>query len=169
MLARSALRSGFLPSLTSSVKTGFCLRAAAPTLSMKWSAVKYYSTKHFTKEHEWVKVDGDVGTVGITSYAANALGEVVFVELPEPETTVSVGDGIGAVESVKSASDVYSPVSGTVTSINESLGDSPDKVSSSPEEEGWICKIKLSSPDELKSLLNDESYAQFCKEEDASH
>ncbi|EEB08486.1 glycine decarboxylase complex subunit H [Schizosaccharomyces japonicus yFS275] len=130
---------------------------------------RWYSTVRYTREHEWVSVDGDVGTVGITKYAADALNDVVFVELPEEGSEVSVGDNVGAVESVKSASDVYSPVSGSIVDINEELNDSPGTINVSPEKEGWLCKIKLSDASEVDKLLDKESYDTFCKEADEAH
>ncbi|KAA1067253.1 glycine cleavage system H-protein subunit [Puccinia graminis f. sp. tritici] len=121
---------------------------------------RFVSTKRYTKEHEWVSLDPktNVGTIGITDYAQNSLGDVVFVELPEVSATVSSGELIGAVESVKAASDIFAPVSGTVTEVNTKLADQAGLLNKSPEDEGWLAKIQLSSPQELDNLLSEESY-----------
>ncbi|EPY53826.1 glycine decarboxylase complex subunit H [Schizosaccharomyces cryophilus OY26] len=177
MLAPRVCRSGLgslRSALSSKAASPFFLRSSAsavarPFTAFQWRAANFYSTKRFTKQHEYVNVDGEVGTVGISEYAAHALGEVVFVELPEQGSSVDAGNGLGSVESVKSASDVYSPVSGEITEVNATLSDSPEKVGLSPESEGWLCKIKLSSPEEVKGLLTKEAYDEFCNEEDASH
>ena len=115
----------------------------------------------FTKDHEWVQVEGDVALVGITAYAANALGDVVFVEVPEAGKVVKQGDGFAVVESVKAASDVYAPVSGEVTAANDELPNSPDLVNAAPEASGWIAKIKLSNPAELDALMDRDAYEAY--------
>jgi len=117
---------------------------------------------YFTEDHEWVKIDGDVGTIGISSYAAKALGDVVYVELPEAGAEFSKGDDAAVVESVKAASDVYAPVSGEVVGANDALEDAPETVNSSPEGEGWFFKIKLSDSSELDGLMDAEKYKTFC-------
>jgi len=121
----------------------------------------------YSKEHEWLKVDGDNDKVrvGVTHYAQNALGDVVFVELPEEGTRFEIGGAFGVIESVKAVSDVYSPVSGEVVAINEKLLDSPELINEDPYGEGWMIEIKLSNPDELGDLLNPEEYEAFLKEE----
>ncbi|OAV87196.1 glycine cleavage system H protein [Puccinia triticina 1-1 BBBD Race 1] len=121
---------------------------------------RFASTKRYTKEHEWVSLDPktNIGTIGITDYAQNSLGDVVFVELPEVSATVSTGELIGAVESVKAASDIFAPVSGTVTEVNTKLTDQAGLLNKSPEDDGWLAKIQLSSPQELENLLSEESY-----------
>ena len=116
---------------------------------------------HYTKDHEWVKVDGDTATVGITRYAAEQLGDVVYVELPETGRTVKKGEGAAVVESVKAASDVYSPVSGEVTETNEGLGDNPQTVNEAPEAGGWFMKLRLSDRSELDALLDEEGYRDY--------
>jgi len=116
---------------------------------------------HFTKDHEWVLVDGDIATVGITGYAAEQLGDVVFVEVPEVGKTVKQGDALAVVESVKAASDVYAPVSGEVVEANAQLGDSPETVNAAPEAGGWFAKIKLSNPGELDALMDRDAYEAF--------
>jgi len=115
----------------------------------------------YTKDHEWVKVDGDTATVGITRYAAEQLGDVVYVELPEVGRTVKKGDGAAVVESVKAASDVYSPVSGEVLEVNGALGDEPGQVNGSPEGGGWFMKVKLSDASEIDGLFDEESYRDY--------
>ncbi len=115
----------------------------------------------FTKDHEWVSIEGDSALVGITAYAANALGDVVFVEVPEVGKSVKQGDGFAVVESVKAASDVYAPVSGDVVDANGELSNSPDIVNAVPEGAGWIAKIKLSNPSELDALMDRAAYEAY--------
>jgi len=116
---------------------------------------------YYSKEHEWVSVDGDAATVGITDYAQGQLGDVVFVEVPEAGRAVSKGGEAAVVESVKAASDVYAPVSGTVTEGNAALADTPDLVNSDPEGEGWFFKLTLSDDGELSGLMNAEQYQDY--------
>ena len=115
----------------------------------------------FTKDHEWVEADGDAATVGITAYAAEQLGDVVFVELPDVGKQVKAGDALAVVESVKAASDVYAPVSGQVVGVNTALPDAPETVNAVPEEGGWFAKLKLSTPAELDALMDRAAYEQF--------
>lgn len=117
----------------------------------------------YTTDHEWIKVDGATARVGITRYAAGQLGDVVFVELPELETEVNKGDETSVVESVKAASDVYTPVSGEIVAVNEALEDAPETVNSDPEGEGWFFKVKMSNPDELNGLMDKAAYDAFLK------
>ncbi len=114
----------------------------------------------FTEEHEWLRVDGDVATIGITSYAQEQLGDVVFVELPEPGRSVAKGAAVAIVESVKAASDVYSPVSGEVLETNQSLLAEPGLVNTDPMGQGWFFKVKLSSAAELDGLMDEGAYQQ---------
>ncbi|KAL8101365.1 glycine cleavage system H protein 2, mitochondrial-like [Apium graveolens] len=123
----------------------------------------------YADSHEWAKVEGSSATVGITDHAQDHLGDVVYVELPEVGTDVTQGNSFGAVESVKATSDINSPVSGKVVEVNEELNDSPALVNSSPYEKGWIIKVQLSNNDEVKSLMDSDSYSKFCDEEDAKH
>ncbi|MCK8456461.1 glycine cleavage system protein GcvH [Sphingomonas faeni] len=118
-------------------------------------------SRYFTQDHEWVDVDGDVGTVGISEYAQSQLGDVVFVDVPEAGKTLSKGDEAAVVESVKAASDVYSPVSGTVIEGNAALTDDSSLVNSDAEAAGWFFKLTLSDPSELDSLMDEAAYAAF--------
>ena len=119
------------------------------------------STK-FTEDHEWVAIDGDIATVGITKYAAEALGDVVFVEVPEIGASFGKGDDMAVVESVKAASDVYAPISGEVTEANSALGEAPETVNDDPEGAGWFAKMKIGSASELDSLMDAAAYKAFC-------
>ncbi|KAL9319017.1 hypothetical protein ACSQ67_015534 [Phaseolus vulgaris] len=121
----------------------------------------------YADSHEWVKVDGNSATVGITDHAQDHLGDVVYVELPEVGTTVTQGDSFGAVESVKATSDINSPISGKVTEVNEELNSSPALVNSSPYKDGWIIKVELSDSGEVNNLMDSEKYTKFCEEEDS--
>jgi len=118
-------------------------------------------SRYYTEDHEWVEVDGDTGTVGISDYAQSQLGDIVFVETPDEGKDVAKGDDVAVVESVKAASDVYSPVSGTVIEGNAALADTPELVNEDPEGEGWFFKLTLSDPSELESLMNESAYAEF--------
>ena len=115
----------------------------------------------FTKDHEWVRLEGDVATVGISKHAADALGDVVFVETPEAGRTVSVGDSFAVVESVKAASDVYSPASGEVVEGNQALVDDPSLVNTAAEGEGWFFTLRLGDPGELDALMGEAAYREY--------
>ena len=117
----------------------------------------------FTKEHEWVRLDGDVATIGISAYAAEQLGDIVFVELPEIGKSVVPGGAFAVVESVKAASDVYAPVGGRVTEVNVAVGDSPELVNQDPEGDGWLARMKLGDPDELNELMDRPAYEHYLK------
>ncbi len=117
--------------------------------------------KKFTEEHEWVEVNGELATIGITSHAAQELGDMTFVELPDVGTEFAQGDVLSVVESVKAASDVYSPLSGTVRESNSKLEENPEIINASPEEDGWICKLSNFNPDELIPLMTEGEYADF--------
>ncbi|TYO96352.1 glycine cleavage system H protein [Geothermobacter ehrlichii] len=119
----------------------------------------------YTEEHEWVLVEDDIVTVGITDFAQDALGDVVFVELPEVGAQVDAGKPFGVVESVKAVSDIYAPVSGEVVEVNEELPDTPELVNTSPYEDGWMIKIRLSDPSELDNLLEADAYEALTEEE----
>ncbi len=118
----------------------------------------------YTKEHEWIKVEGDTGVVGITDHAQKALGDIVFVELPKTGSTLTQGKSLGTVESVKAVSDIYAPASGTVTEVNQDLATAPEKINADAHS-AWMVKVKLSNPGELKNLLSAADYEKFVAEE----
>ena len=118
----------------------------------------------FTKEHEWVKIENGVATIGITEYAADALGELVYVELPKVGNTYSRGDAFAVVESSKSASDVYIPASGSVVEVNQSLTAQPELINNSAYKDGWIAKVKLSDESELADAMDEGSYKKYLEE-----
>ena len=120
---------------------------------------------HYSKDHEWVRVEGASAVVGITDHAQEQLGDVVYVELPKPGDEFPANEAFGSVESVKAVSEVFSPVSGKVESANESLNDEPEKVNQDPYGEGWMIKVKMSSPGEVDSLLTAAEYEDFTKAE----
>ena len=122
------------------------------------------SNLKFSKEHEWIKIDGDIATIGITKHATEMLGDIVFIELPKKETLVEKDGNIGVVESTKAASDVYTPISGEVIETNQSIVDDPSKINSDPENEGWIFKLKIKDKAEIDTLMNKEEYDKFAKE-----
>ena len=117
--------------------------------------------RYFTKDHEWVEIDGDTATVGITDYAQGQLGDITFVELPAEGATLGKGDSVAVVDSVKAASDVYSPVSGTVSGINAALADQPELVNSTAEGDGWLWQMSLSDAGELKALMDEAAYRAY--------
>ena len=119
---------------------------------------------YYTEDHEWIKVEGDSAAVGISPYAAKALGDVVFVELPDVGAEFGKGDEAAVVESVKAASEVYSPVTGTVTEVNAALEEAPETVNASPEGEGWFLKLTLSDASELDGLMDAAKYKAFCED-----
>ena len=118
-------------------------------------------TTKYSEDHEWFSVDDDIGTVGITNHAQSQLGDIVFVELPEVGSTVEAGDEAGVVESVKAASDLFTPVSGKIVKVNEALDAEPSIANSDPTGNGWFFKIKLSDADELNSLMDEASYNEL--------
>ena len=120
---------------------------------------------HYSKDHEWVRVEGDVAIIGITDYAQNSLGDVVYVELPKNGETFAANESFGSVESVKAVSEVFSPVSGSVVQVNESLNDEPEKVNSDSYGEGWMIRLKMENPGEVDSLLTAAEYEDFTKAE----
>ncbi len=119
----------------------------------------------YTRDHEWVAVEGDIATVGITGFAAEQLGDVVFVELPEVGASFTKGDDMAVVESVKAASDVYAPISGEVVEVNSVLTETPETVNEAPEADGWFCRLKLSEAGELAGLMDRAAYDAFCANE----
>ncbi len=118
----------------------------------------------FTKDHEWLKIEGNTATIGISKYAADALGELVYVELPELSKSYSKGDAFAVVESSKSASDVYIPLSGEIIEINEKLNSEPELVNNSPLEEGWIAKIKISDDSNLNEMMDQDNYKKYLED-----
>ncbi|HEY6119357.1 MAG TPA: glycine cleavage system protein GcvH [Pyrinomonadaceae bacterium] len=120
---------------------------------------------HYSKDHEWVRAEGDVATIGITDYAQNSLGDVVYVELPKAGEEFSTNESFGSVESVKAVSEVFSPVAGAVIQVNEQLNDTPEKVNTDPYGEGWMIKVRMTTPAEVDSLLTAAEYEDFTKAE----
>lgn len=127
----------------------------------------YPTNYRYTKEHEWIVLDGKVGTVGITDYAQNSLGDIVYVDAPKVGDTVTANQTFGSVESVKAVSDLFSPVSGKVTEVNEALKTEPDKINAAAHET-WIIKVELSDPSEWDKLLDAAAYEKFISEETGS-
>jgi glycine cleavage system H protein len=115
----------------------------------------------YTKEHEWVKPEGGIGTVGITDHAQNELGDIVYVDLPKVGTKLEKGKSLGSVESVKAVSDIYSPVSGEVTEVNELLTTAPEKLNADPHGGAWLVKVRMSAPEELQQLLTAQDYQSY--------
>lgn len=124
----------------------------------------YPTDYRYTREHEWIKVDGQIGTVGITDYAQNSLGDIVYVDTPKVGDPVTANATFGSVESVKAVSDLFSPVSGTVTAVNEALKNTPDLINQDPHGT-WIIKVELSEPTQIDSLLDASAYEAFISEE----
>lgn len=118
----------------------------------------------YTKDDEWILVDGDEGVVGLTDYAQDALSDIVYVELPDEGDSFGMGETFGVVESVKAAADLYMPVSGEVTAVNEDLPDQPEVLNSDPYGEGWMVKIKIADPSELEDLMDPAAYTDYCEE-----
>ena len=118
----------------------------------------------YTKEHEWIRIEGDLAEIGITDYAQDSLGDIVFLELPEKGTDVEREDSFGVVESVKAVSDLYAPLSGTIEETNEPLADTPELINEHPYSDGWIIKIKINDPSELDNLMDAKAYEDYIKE-----
>ncbi|MCM8746653.1 glycine cleavage system protein GcvH [Thermomicrobium sp. CFH 73360] len=118
----------------------------------------------YTRTHEWVRVEGDIAVVGVTDFAQAELGDITYLELPEPGTTVKQGDSMGVIESVKAASDIYAPVSGEVVEANNAVVNTPELVNKSPYDDAWLVKIRMSTPDELKQLMDAEEYRKYLAE-----
>ena len=129
----------------------------------------YPSEYRYTKDHEWIKADGASGTVGITDYAQQQLGDVVFVELPKVGAKLKAGATLGTVESVKAVSEIYSPVSGEVTEINATLADAPEKINSDPHGAAWLVKVRLDDPQEAGKLMDAVAYQAYVAEKDKEH
>lgn len=123
----------------------------------------------FTKTHEWARVEGDVAVIGISDFAQSELGDITYLELPEPGTIVKKDEPLGVIESVKAASDIYAPLSGEVLEINQEVVNSPDLVNTSPYEKAWFVRLRLSDPSEVDTLMDSESYKKFLEEEAGGH
>ena len=119
----------------------------------------------YAKSHEYLHVEGDTGTIGITDYAQKELGDVVFVELPQVGTQLEMGDELGSIESVKAVSELFTPVTGEVVEVNEALADKPELVNTDPYGDGWMIRIKLTTPDEADELMNAEEYEEYIEKE----
>jgi len=120
---------------------------------------------HYSKDHEWIRVEGETATIGITDHAQNSLGDVVYVELPKPGDTFSTSEAFGSVESVKAVSEIFMPVTGEVTAVNESLQDEPEAVNTDPYGAGWMIRIRMSNPGEVDALLSAAEYEDFTSAE----
>jgi glycine cleavage system H protein len=123
--------------------------------------MKYPENLRYTKEHEWVRVEGDLGVVGITDHAQHELGDIVYVDLPKVGASVELGKSLGSVESVKAVSDIYSPISGEVVAVNDILSQSPEKLNQDPHGDAWLVKVRMSAPDQLKTLLTAADYQAY--------
>jgi glycine cleavage system H protein len=127
--------------------------------------VEIKSELRYTKSHEWIKVDGDTVTMGVSDFAQSELGDITYLELPEPGDSVTKSEPLGVIESVKAASDIYSPVTGEIVEANEQVVDAPESVNSSPYDDAWLVKIKLSNPSEIDELMDSAAYEKFVEEE----
>ncbi len=123
--------------------------------------MSYPENFRYTKEHEWILVEGDTGTVGVTDHAQKELGDIVYVDLPKPGMAVEAGKALGSVESVKAVSDIYSPVSGEVVAVNELLATAPEKLNEDPHGAAWLVKIRLSNPSEVEGLMSAADYQAY--------
>lgn len=127
----------------------------------------YPNNYYYTKEHEWLLVENDEATVGITDHAQNQLGDIVYVELPESGDSFDAGEEFGSVESVKAVAEVFMPIDGEILDINSNLEDNPELVNTKPHDEGWLIKIKIANPSQLEELMSDSDYQKFVEEESA--
>jgi glycine cleavage system H protein len=123
--------------------------------------MSYPETLRYTKEHEWVLVEGDTGTIGITDHAQSELGDIVYVDMPRPGSLIEQGRTFGSVESVKAVSDIYAPVSGEVLEVNEALAEAPEKLNQDPHGEGWLVKVRLSAAAEVAALMSAADYQAY--------
>ncbi len=141
----------------------------APDITVKTKLGEYLVKEglHYTKSDEWVKIEGDIATLGITDYAQKKLRYVVSVELPEPGTKINEGDSVATLESVKSVEDVYSPISGEVAEVNEALIDTPDLINKDPYGDGWVVKIRVEETPDTSKLLTPEAYAEKIRSEES--
>lgn len=129
----------------------------------------YPADFRYSKDHEWVKIEGSSGTVGITDYAQNELGDVVFVELPKVGAQLKAGQSLGSIESVKAVSEVYCPVSGEVTAVNDALASAPEKINQDPHVSGWLIKVTLANPAEASALMDAAAYTAYIDEKSKEH
>ncbi len=120
--------------------------------------------KYFSEDHEWVEIDGDEATIGISEYAANLMGEIIRVELPSEDEDFIVGDMLGTLETERDTTDIYSPISGTISAVNDVLEDDPALINDSPEDKGWICKMVNFDTAELDDMMNEAAYARYLRE-----
>ncbi len=123
--------------------------------------MKFPENLKYTKDHEWIKVEGNIGTIGITDHAQGELGDVVYIDIPDPEAQLNTGDSFGTIEAVKTVADLYAPVSGKITEVNTALNDAPETVNNDPYDGGWMIKLELSNPDELNDLLDVNAYKEL--------
>lgn len=119
----------------------------------------------YTKDHEWIKLENEIGIVGITQHAQEELGDVVFVELPEVDTEVKAGEPMGTIESVKAVADLFAPMSGKIIEVNEALVEEPELVNTSPHERGWMVKLQITAPEEQNELMDSKAYEEYCQQE----
>ncbi|HUJ32225.1 MAG TPA: glycine cleavage system protein GcvH [Candidatus Acidoferrum sp.] len=129
----------------------------------------YPADYRYTKDHEWIKVEGSVGTIGITDYAQHELGDVVFVEMPKVGAQIKAGESFGTVESVKAVSEIFAPVSGHVTETNAALSDSPEKINQDPHGAAWLIKVRLADPKQVDSLMDAKAYEGYIAEKAQEH
>jgi len=129
----------------------------------------YPADYRYTKDHEWIQLDGSIGTIGITDYAQQELGDVVFVEVPKAGATVKPGQSFGTVESVKAVSEIFSPVSGEVTEANPLLADAPETINKDPHKSAWLIKVKLADPNEVSALMDAAAYETYVAEKAKEH
>jgi len=129
----------------------------------------YPADYRYTKDHEWIKVEGSIGTIGITDYAQHELGDVVFVELPKVGAEIKAGHSFGTVESVKAVSEIFAPVSGTVAETNSALADAPEKINQDPHDAAWLIKVKLADPKEIQSLMDVAAYETYIAAKTKEH
>ncbi|KAF4551235.1 putative glycine cleavage system H protein [Elsinoe fawcettii] len=163
---KRSMQAGAFRTVTAPKITSGCTRIATPMARRGFGSSPALYVKKYTQDHEWIEMseDGSSATIGISTYAASALGDVVYVELPTADLEFSAGDSIGAVESVKSASDIMAPVSGTIIESNSSLEEKPGHINKSPEDEAWLAKIKVADPAEVEALMDADAYKSFTEE-----
>ena len=129
----------------------------------------YPADYRYTKDHEWIKVEGSIGTIGITAYAQQELGDVVFVELPKIGTEIKAGQSFGTIESVKAVSEIFSPVSGKITETNSALADSPEKINQDPHRSAWLVKLQLADPKDTQNLMDAAAYEAYISAQAKEH